>query len=80
MLEILRHRHKPDIPHVTPAEIGSNLRISHEGQGLNQKEILASIEQTAALKGVNPHEVTIGYVSRNLQMYYDSLETKLPTV
>lgn len=71
MPEILRLLHLSSRPRsMSPGEIGANLRLLHEGQGLSQKEMLASIDQTAAQKGADYTAVLHGYVSQNLQLYF----------
>lgn len=77
MPEILRLLHLSSRPHsISPGEIGANLRMSHEGQGLSQKEILASIDQAAAQKGADRTAVLHGYVSQNLQIYFGLPDTR----
>lgn len=77
MPEILRLFHLSSRPRsMSPGEIGANLRLAHEGQGLSQEEILASINQTAAQKGADPTAVLHGYVSQNLQIYFGLPETR----
>ncbi len=61
---------------MSPGELGANLRLAHEGQGLSQKEILASIDQTAAQKGEDRTAVLHDYVSQNLQLYFGAPKTK----